>query len=163
MARKGCKVARKGERQTMYGKSEHNLDNKGRLCIPARLLPELGERFYITINASADADGEMRPHLTMFPAEAWRRLQDRLAETQEDDEASANAAMVFAYASECTLDSSGRVSLTSEQRDYAGLTKAVTVNGNNRTADIWDTESWKAHQETILNPKKVRRTLARAL
>lgn len=147
----------------MYGKSDHNLDTKGRLCIPARLTPELGEKFYITINASADADGTMRPHLTMFPEEAWQRLQQRLADCQEDDEAAAEAAMIFAYASECTLDSSGRVPLTSEQREYAGLSKTVTVNGNNRTADIWDTDSWKAHQQTLLKPLKVRRTLSRGL
>ncbi len=149
----------------MYGKSEHNLDAKGRLCIPSRLTEELGDKFYITINATADADpaGEMRPHLTIFPAAVWAQFQEKIAQCQEDDEAAAEAAMIFAYASECTPDSSGRVPLTAEQREYAGITKAVVVNGNNRTADIWDADSWQAHQRVTLKPVRVRRTLSRGL
>jgi DNA-binding transcriptional regulator/RsmH inhibitor MraZ len=61
------------------------------------------------------------------------------------------------------LDSSGRVQLTADQREYAQLGKSVFVVGNNTIANIWDVEIWKAHQQKRMKPGMMRSIISRNL
>lgn len=49
---------------------------------------------------------------------------------------------LFAHAARCELDSQGRALIPQNLRDYAGLTKQVTVVGCNDHAELWNSESW---------------------
>jgi MraZ protein len=148
---------------TVYGKSEHTLDSKGRLCIPARLLPELGDSFIITANGCTEPDGTERHYLTLFPKGEWELLQKNMMADLEDEEAEDQMEFLFGYANDCSLDSSGRVQLTADQREYAQLGKSVFVVGNNTVANIWDVEIWKAHQQKRMKPGMMRSIISRNL
>jgi MraZ protein len=52
-------------------------------------------------------------------------------------------APLFAYASKCELDSQGRILLPQNLREFAGLTKSVTIVGCNNHAELWDSDTWK--------------------
>lgn len=147
----------------LYGKSEHTLDSKNRLFVPTRLEKELGEVFYVSVSGDVDADGVERHFLTMFPMEVWEDLQENLAECEDDPEVAGIAEMLFAYGNDCRRDGSGRIVLTSEQREFAGLGKNVVVVGNNRIANIWDAATWEAHQRAQLRPGQMRRVIARGI
>ena len=49
---------------------------------------------------------------------------------------------LFAYAARCDLDGQGRILLPQHLRDFAGLTKSVTVVGSNNHAEFWDSTRW---------------------
>ncbi len=63
---------------------------------------------------------------------------------------------LFANASKCDLDSQGRILLPQVQREHAGLTKDVTVVGNNNTAEFWDKAVWKGIQEKEKSPEYIK-------
>ena len=49
---------------------------------------------------------------------------------------------LFAYAARCELDGQGRILLPQHLREFAGLTKSVTVVGSNNHAEFWDSARW---------------------
>ena len=49
----------------------------------------------------------------------------------------------FACAAKCDLDAQGRALLPQALRDFAGLTKNVTVIGCDDHAELWDSDTWK--------------------
>ena len=49
---------------------------------------------------------------------------------------------LFAYAARCDLDGQGRILLPQHLREFAGLTKSVTVVGSNNHAEFWDSARW---------------------
>ena len=116
----------------MTGGHQHTLDAKGRLFIPAKLREELGNIFYVTISPEKC--------LSAYSSESWESLSDKVNAMPYRDQRKMRP--IFAYATKCELDSQGRILLTQMLRDFAGLTKNVTVVGNNNHAEIWDTDRW---------------------
>jgi MraZ protein len=43
------------------------------------------------------------------------------------------------------LDKQGRITIPARLRDYAGLTKDVTVVGRDSIVELWDSERWDAY------------------
>lgn len=146
----------------MYGKSEHTLDSKGRLFIPTRFDRELGESFVVSGNGCLDGDGVERRYLSIFPLNVWEELQEHLAESEIPEEQEM-AELLFALGNDCQRDSSGRIVLTAEQREYAGLQKNVVVVGNNRIANIWDANLWAEHQQTQLHPARLGKVITKGI
>lgn len=116
----------------MTGEYQHTLDAKGRLFIPAKLRDELGSVFFVTVSPEAC--------LSAYSAESWQALSDKVNNMPYRDQRKMRP--LFAYATKCELDSQGRILLPQNLRDFAGLTKNVTVVGNNNHAEFWDSEKW---------------------
>ena len=104
----------------MTGIYQHTLDAKGRLFIPAKLREELGETFYVTISPEKC--------LSAYSQENW------------DDVARRVAAMTNVQ--QRKMDGQGRILLPQHLREFAGLTKSVTVVGSNNHAEFWDSARW---------------------
>ncbi|MEG1426359.1 MAG: division/cell wall cluster transcriptional repressor MraZ, partial [Oscillospiraceae bacterium] len=51
----------------------------------------------------------------------------------------------FSGASDVEPDKQGRILLPQALRDYAGLSKEITVIGTGTRAEIWDTDHWRAY------------------
>ncbi len=116
----------------MTGEYQHNLDSKGRLFIPARLREELGNVFYVTLS--------MDKCLSAYSAESWRDFSDKVNAMPYVKQRKMRP--LFAYAAKCELDTQGRILIPQNLRDYAGLTKNVTVVGCNNHAELWDAAAW---------------------
>ena len=116
----------------MTGEYQHNLDSKGRLFIPARLREELGNIFYVTLS--------MDKCLSAYSAESWRDFSDKVNAMPYVKQRKMRP--LFAYAAKCELDTQGRILIPQNLRDYAGLTKNVTVVGCNNHAELWDAAAW---------------------
>jgi MraZ protein len=118
------------------GEFQHNLDEKGRLAIPARYREELGERFIITRGFDRCLIG--------FPMERWEQVAakaDALSLAQSDSRQLRRA--LFANAEPVEFDRQGRVLISQNLRDYAGLDGQVAIVGNNTFFEIWSRERWQ--------------------
>ena len=129
----------------MTGEFQHNLDAKGRLFIPARLREELGDVFYVTLS--------MERCLSAYSAESWRVFSDKVNSMPYVKQRKMRP--LFAYAARCELDAQGRILLPQNLRNYAGLSKNVTVVGCNNHAEFWDSAAWEEQNAVEMTPENI--------
>ena len=129
----------------MTGEYQHTLDNKGRIFIPAKLRDELGEVFFVTLS--------MDRCLCAYSSDNWRSLSEKVSAMPYIKQRKMRP--LFAHAARCELDAQGRTLLPQALREYAGLTKNVTVIGCNNHAELWDSEAWKAVYEEETRPENI--------
>jgi MraZ protein len=122
------------------GEHQHTLDAKGRVSLPAK--------FRAQMPGSVVLAKGLEGCLYVFPSEEYAKFVDRLM-TKDDFDGKARKVRRFftAGAVETELDSAGRVSVPPVLREYAGLTKEVTVNGNGVRIELWDSAKWTAYDE----------------
>src|SRR5207244_12522029 len=53
------------------------------------------------------------------------------------------ARMMFGAARECEFDGQGRIVLSADQRQYAGITNVAWIVGVNNLIEIWNDEQWR--------------------
>lgn len=129
----------------MTGEYQHSLDSKGRVFVPARLREELGEVFYITIS--------MDPCLIAYSGENWEKLSERVSNMSFVKQRKMRP--LFARAARCELDAQGRILIPQSLREYANLTKNVTVLGCNNHAEFWDSERWEETYAEEMTPENL--------
>lgn len=129
----------------MTGEYTHSLDAKGRLSIPSRLRDELGNVFFVTLS--------MDKCLSAYSAESWKEFTDKVNAMSYKDQRRMRP--LYAFAAKCELDSQGRVLIPQNLRDYAGLTKSVTVVGCNNHAEFWDSDTWSAQALLEMTPENI--------
>lgn len=120
------------------GTHSPRLDEKGRLFLPARFRDELAEGLVIT-------KGQERC-LFVFPIQEFRRVTEALSAAPVTQKTVRDYSRVFfASASHEIPDRQGRVTVPTQLRQYAGLTKDCVVIGANTRLEIWDTAAWEAY------------------
>lgn len=143
------------------GISTLNLDAKGRMAIPAKYRAALEEccesRVVVTVNPSRDRC------LWLYPEDHWLKVAERVARMNPMDRSqAAMQRLLLGYASEQEMDRQGRILLSSELREYAGLDKKVSMLGQGSRFEIWDAgkmplehEQWKesAAEAAAENPE----------
>jgi MraZ protein len=116
------------------GSSEHALDIKGRLIVPARFRDRLGSGFIVTI-AEPDAC------LALYPKPAWDAFCARLEEAPVKDQRYRRFVRhIFAHSDEVACDDQGRVLIAPALRDYAKIERDVVSIGANTRVEIWAKE-----------------------
>ena len=129
----------------MTGEYQHSLDAKGRLFIPAKLREDLGDVFYVTIS--------MDKCLSAYSGESWQAFSDKVNAMPYVKQRKMRP--LFAYATRCELDNQGRILLPQNLRDFAGLTKNVTVVGSNNHAEFLDSDSWQPVRAEEITPESI--------
>lgn len=129
----------------MTGEYRHNLDSKGRVFIPAKLREELGDVFYITLS--------MDSCLSAYSADSWSEFSAKVNAMSYVKQRKMRP--LFAYAAKCELDNQGRTLIPAHLREYAHLTKNVTIIGCNNHAEIWDEEQWSKLSESEITPENI--------
>ena len=122
------------------GKAYHTVDAKGRLFIPAMYREELGSSFVI-------AKGFSDPYLIIYPQSEWEALIAKIDALGLDKNARALKRYVMMSANPTEMDSQGRIVLSKEHRDFAGLTKDVLILGMSSTIEIWDSVALEKQTE----------------
>ncbi len=117
----------------LMGKHRHSVDAKNRLIIPAKLKDQLGDD--ITIIKDSDKC------LVIYSEAEWQKYVANF-ENLPRTEAKAVARFLYANAEQYHLDSQGRVLLSQEMINYAGIQKSILTVGCGKYCEIWAEEVW---------------------
>ncbi|MBN1128346.1 MAG: hypothetical protein JXA71_05135 [Chitinispirillaceae bacterium] len=124
-----------------HGKYGYSVDIKGRVNIPAKfrkvLLPEAADTFVV-----CRAPGGC---LRAFPQNFWNSYVAELNNRPETPETVLHKRLLYDTASESTLDAQGRITLMANQMAIAGITKEVTLVGNEQYIEIWDSARYASY------------------
>ncbi|MEI6627479.1 MAG: division/cell wall cluster transcriptional repressor MraZ [bacterium] len=120
------------------GQYTHNLDNKGRLAVPAKYRSELKKA--IVTKGFDDC-------LFLYTKKDWEPVAKKWAELSVSKSNNrAIARFMLASATEVELDKQGRIVLPEYLRLFAGLSKSAIVAGLYNRLEIWDEERWNKYQ-----------------
>lgn len=119
------------------GTHERQLDDKGRLALPASFRTHLGEHCYLVFG-----DDQC---VNVIPADQFETMAAQLISRVERGEASRQRQRAVASsATLVTVDKQGRVTVDERLRTYAGLQTdgKVVVTGNFNLIEIWAPEKF---------------------
>ena len=121
------------------GEYSHNLDDKGRLSIPAKFRREVAQGVVVTRGLDRC--------LFVYTKKEWELMASKLAQLPLAQKKSrAFARLMLAGAWDAELDNQGRVMLPEYLRQYAKLQKTAVVAGLYNRMEIWDEAAWQAYK-----------------
>ena len=119
------------------GEFAHQIDDKGRLTIPAKFRGELEAGLVVTRGIDRC--------LVAYPITQWRILAERISSLPMTSEnARSLTRLVFSAATDCVPDRQGRILVPAYLRQYAELNENVVVIGLNTHMEIWNSQAWEA-------------------
>ena len=114
------------------------LDEKGRIILPAKFRDELAEGLVLT-------RGQERC-LYVFSVPEFERIYQQMSSAPISSKQARDYIRVFlSGASNEKPDKQGRVTIPQTLREYAGLSKELTVIGAGSRAEIWDSSVWNTY------------------
>lgn len=120
------------------GEYQHNVDDKGRIIIPAKFRELLGTSFVATRGLDSC--------LFVYPMEEWAIMEQKLKSLPlMKSDARAFSRFFFSGATECQWDKQGRVTLPANLREYAKLDKDCVILGVSNRVEIWNKELWEQY------------------
>lgn len=122
------------------GEYSHNLDEKGRLSIPAKFRRDLSGGVVVTRG--------LDHCLWLYPAVGWEEMARKLSQLPISQANSrAFARLMLAGAWDAELDSQGRVMIPEYLRRFAGFEKKVVVAGLYNRLELWNETAWQTYKE----------------
>ncbi len=141
MAHLSIKVNEAGLISMFQGEYTNNMDEKGRVNIPASFRDVLRKSYSETsIIVARDPQNKC---LRVYPQREWRRLLAKIGARPSNDRiVQAFKRTVISSAQEYAPDKQGRVLIPQSLRSYAGITKSTVFAGSVETFEIWDALAW---------------------
>ena len=123
------------------GEYHHKVDKKGRMSVPAKFRPGLGDKFYF-VKGSGNC-------LYAYSAEEWQSIVERVTSSENFTKKSSQRFLrkFFPSAGEAEVDAMGRALIPANLREFAGLddsTDIVVIGVANRV-EIWSEEAWTSY------------------
>ncbi len=123
----------------LIGEYNHSIDSKGRVIVPSKFRTELGERFIITKGFDGCLYG--------YSLEEWKSIEEKIKTLPlvTGKDARNFTRFFFSSAIECELDSQGRILITQNLREFAGLEKDIVTIGVSSRIEIWSKARWEEY------------------
>jgi len=126
------------------GEFQHNLDQKGRVAIPAKFRKDFEDGLIVTRGIDKC--------LFIFSKSEWNKLAEKLAELPlAQANSRAFARLMFSGAADEDLDNQGRILIPDYLRNYASLKKQLVINGLFNRLEIWDKNIWQDYKNKTEN------------
>ena len=119
----------------LLGEYNHNIDEKGRLIIPAKLREGLGDSFVIC--------NGLEGCLFVYSQEEWNKFVAELESLPRMNKDARMFKRFFGSANEGSFDRQGRVLVPTSLRKAAHLEKEVVLVGVQDRVEIWDKALWE--------------------
>jgi MraZ protein len=116
----------------------HQMDEKGRVSLPAAFRRDAGECPMVLVQVHTEA-------LTLYPAEAWSGVEERLRELlRRQPEARPYVLGISARAVEIVPDKQGRILVPQRLATSAGIGGAALLVGMIDRVEIWDPDRFES-------------------
>lgn len=136
------------------------MDDKGRVVIPTRhrtlLTAHSGGRVVVTVDRDQC--------LLIYPVPDWEQIERKLMSLPSLHPQSRRLQrLMVGHATDVDLDGHGRLALTTELREFAGLSRAGMLIGQGNRLELWDEARWLEQRETWLQSEQATTDLATEL
>ena len=121
------------------GEYKHNLDNKGRLAVPAK--------FRVSLKDGAVVTRGLDNCLFLYSKKEWAKLAKKIVSlpiNKANDRAFAR--LMLAGAMDVDFDNQGRIMLPEYLRKFAKLKKRTVIAGLYNRLEIWDEAAWNKYK-----------------
>ena len=126
------------------GEYQHNIDQKGRLAVPAKFRKALIKGAVVTKG--------LDDCLFLYTKDEWKKLADKLAALPiSKANTRAFARLMLAGAMDVDIDRQGRMLIPDYLRQYAGMTKKIVITGLYNRLEIWDEIRWNKYKKGTEN------------
>ncbi|MDA0679065.1 MAG: division/cell wall cluster transcriptional repressor MraZ [Proteobacteria bacterium] len=130
------------------GATKVALDAKGRLAIPTRYRERIQTRCEGQLVATVDKDY----CLLIYPFPEWEEIERKLMRLPSlDRKARRLQRLMVGHATEVEIDAHGRILLSRELREYAGLDRQAVLLGQGNRFELWDETRWNETRDGWLN------------
>ncbi|HSJ07007.1 MAG TPA: division/cell wall cluster transcriptional repressor MraZ [Longimicrobiales bacterium] len=113
------------------GSFQHQLDDKGRLSLPAPFRRESTDQRFILVHAYA-------PSLALYPEAEWLEVEERMQGMMRDPAARMWVLSVISNAVEVSPDAQGRILIPAPLRAAVGLDGQALLVGAINKVEIWN-------------------------
>ena len=139
----------------LTGTHAYQLDQKGRISLPAKLRAALTGGGFLTVG--------QEDCLYLFPREQWERAAALVPDVPAADGTErAWARMFFPFADEVDLDSQGRMVVPQRLRGQAAIEREVVVLGVGDHIELWNPDVWDRYQQQHQGPYREGQIVPRA-
>lgn len=124
------------------GEYTYTIDEKGRLPVPVKLKPYLGDNCVVT----RGLDG----CLWVYTVSEWEKIAEGIANlpiTQKN--ARSFSRLMLAGAMDIKIDKAGRINLPGYLKDYAKIKNKVVITGVYNRLEIWPEDKWIEFKRTM--------------
>jgi MraZ protein len=130
------------------GATKVTLDAKGRLAIPTRYRERIATRCDGQLVITLDRD-----HcLLIYPLPDWEEIERKLVRLPSLQKRTREMQRIMlGYATEVDVDGAGRILLSRELREVAGLERTAMLIGQGHKFELWNEERWNAIRDDWLN------------
>ena len=117
-----------------------NLDSKGRLGIPVKYRDHIMGLLKGSMVITIDTEDKC---LLLYPSATWSKIQNKINELPSfNQNARRIQRLLIGHAEDIDVDTNGRILISRPLRDYASLSKKVTLIGQGEKFEIWDQSFW---------------------
>ncbi len=135
------------------GEYKHNIDEKGRLAVPAKFRDALKDGAVVTKG--------LDNCLFLYSRQEWKKKAEKFANMPiSQSKARAFARHMLAGAMDVEFDKQGRVTLPGYLRKFGNLEKKAIIAGLYDRLEIWDEDVWEKYKE---GPESETEDIAEAL
>lgn len=125
----------------LIGSYDHTLDAKGRIFIPAKFRDELGSQVVLTNSLDNKC-------IYLFSMEQWEQFSAKFTSLPlSNKDVQKITRQMYSYATEREPDKQGRVLLSPEQKELAGIKDDVKIIGMTNKVEIWSKDRWEEYSK----------------
>lgn len=126
---------------SFIGTYECKIDDKGRLKVPSALIKQMenfGDKAFVVKRSV------FQSCLEVYPARAWDKVMGKINKLNRFIKKNADFIRMFtAGVRTAELDNAGRLQISKDLANFAGLQKEIVVTGAGELFEIWDKEAYE--------------------